>query len=236
MSTLANSPYTAYTNSWIDHFVNKPIAKMYPPIIHTDQEAMLIRQLKAGDEKAFEHFYNLYSAPIYRKLLKLVKVDLVAEEILQGLFIKLWEKKRLLDPERPIKLYLNQMAQNMVIDFYRNLAREQSLQVSLKNKLSEMSQSTEEKIIFKETSDLLEKAVSMLPNQQQTVFRLCKLEGRSYDEVSKILGISSSTINGHIVKATKKVKAYLINIDSSVAFVLISVFAALIGSVLKNIS
>lgn len=202
---------------------------------YTDQEAILLGQLKSGEEKAFDYFYDRYSLPIYRKLLKLVKVDQVAEEILQGLFIRLWEKRRLIDTERPIKYYLHQIAQNMVMDFYRSLAREQRLQLELKYKFPEISRDAEETLIYKQTNELLEEAVSMLPNQQQAVFRLCKLEGKTYDEVGEILGISTSTINSHIVKATKKVKLHLIDSDKFVTFVVALAAMGIIGDEIKNL-
>jgi RNA polymerase sigma-70 factor (family 1) len=178
--------------------------------VHTDQEKSQLIKLRAGDEKAFDYFYKLYSLPIYRKLLKMVKVEFLAEDLLQNVFIKLWDKRELIDPGYCLKGYLYQMAQNSVYDFYRSLAREEKLQVAVKNRMTELTTEVEEKLLFKETHDLLTNAIEQLPQQQQMVFKLCKLEGKSYEEVSELLGISTSTINGHIVKATKKVKMTLL--------------------------
>ena len=58
---------------------------------------------------------------------------------------------------------------------------------------------------------ILQKAVEELPPQRQQVFRLCKLEGKSYKEASEVLGISASTISDHIVKATKTIRDYFRN-------------------------
>ena len=67
-----------------------------------------------------------------------------------------------------------------------------------------------------EKSVLLENAISKLPPQRQQVFRLCKLEGKSYRDVSELLGISLSTISDHIVKATKSIRNYLESTDNAV--------------------
>lgn len=174
-----------------------------------DDEKIQLAKLRLGDSKAFCFFYDRYSLPIYRKLLKMLKVEFVAEEILQTVFIRIWEKRNLIDPEKGLKPYLYQVAQNLVYDFYRNLAREEKLQSEVRKSSAKMSESTYEQCFFKETNHLLEMAIDRLPEQQRIVFRLCKQEGKSYDEVSELLGISPSTINGHIVKATKKVKAFM---------------------------
>ncbi|MBE9586007.1 sigma-70 family RNA polymerase sigma factor [Mucilaginibacter sp. JRF] len=179
-----------------------------------DQERVQLEKLLAGNERAFDFFYDRYSLPVYRKLLKMVKVDVVAEEILQNVFIKVWEKRHLIDPDKGLKAYLHQIAQNLVYDFYRNLAREEQLMASVKHAIGNaMTEDTAEKLLLKETHQLLEKAIEQLPQQQQLVFRLCKQEGKSYEEVGELLGLSTSTINGHIVRATKKVKMFMFQID-----------------------
>lgn len=198
--------------------------------IHTEQNQLI--KLKSGEQAAFDYFYKTYSLMVYRKLLKLVKVDLMAEEILQQIFVKLWEKRHLIDTSQPLKGYLLQIAQNMVIDFYRRLAREQRLQTELKYHFTEVSDITEADIIYKETNQLLHQAIAQLPDQQKTVFRLSKLEGKSYSEISELLGISTSTINGHVVRATKNVKAYMFNAQQVSAPLLLSV---VIRMIIKNI-
>ncbi|GAA4323079.1 RNA polymerase sigma-70 factor [Mucilaginibacter gynuensis] len=172
-------------------------------------ETNQLKKLLDGDERAFDYFYDLYSLPIYRKLLKMTKVEFIAEELLQNVFIKIWEKRHLINPEKGLKAYLYHIAQNLVYDFYRNLAREDELMEAVSYATNAITEDTAEKLIFKETNQLLEIAIEQLPEQQKLVFRLCKQEGKSYEEVSELLGISTSTINGHIVKATKKVKAYM---------------------------
>ena len=72
-----------------------------------------------------------------------------------------------------------------------------------------------------EKSALLQNAVATLPAQRQQVFRLVKLERRSYKEVSEMLGISMSTISDHIVKATKSIRVQLGNINSTLLSLMI---------------
>lgn len=195
----------------------------------SDQEKIQLKKLLDGDEKAFDYFYDHYSLAVYRKLLKMIKIEFVAEEILQNVFIKLWEKRHLIDPEKGLKCYLYQIAQNMAYDFYRHLAREDRLKAEIRYSLSDITDDAAGTLLLKESQQLLEKAIEQLPEQQKIVFRLCKQEGKTYDEVSKMLGISKSTINGHVVRATRKIKAIMFNSHHISYSVILTFLSILIG-------
>lgn len=181
-----------------------------------DRELLVL--LRDGSERAFDFFYQKYSLQIYRKLYKMTKVSALAEELLQEVFVKIWEKRHLIDPDKSFKSYLFQIAQNQVYDFYRKVSRDEKLQKEIIRGFDELHNITEEGIDLKETQEMLAQAIENLPPQQKLVFTLCKIEGKSYDEVSTVLGISTSTINGHIVKATKNIKGFMFKYEN-VAFV-----------------
>ena len=197
--------------------------------LHIADEKLQLARLKEGDQRAFNYFYEQHSLIIYRRLKKMVKIDTLADEFLQDVFVKLWEKRHLIDPEQSLKAYLHLIAQNLVFDFYRKLAREARLQEEVKLTFSEFHNPIQEDFYFKETTDVLQKAINNLPAQQKLVFTLCKIEGKSYEEVGRDLGISASTINGHIVKATKRVKTYMTDYHKVA-------FGLLIGIVINDLA
>ena len=197
--------------------------------LHIADEKLQLARLKEGDQLAFNYFYEQHSLIIYRRLKKMVKIDTLADEFLQDVFVKLWEKRHLIDPEQSLKAYLHLIAQNLVFDFYRKLAREARLQEEVKLTFSEFHNPIQEDFYFKETTDVLQKAINNLPAQQKLVFTLCKIEGKSYEEVGRDLGISTSTINGHIVKATKRVKTYMTDYHKVA-------FGLLIGIVINDLA
>lgn len=180
---------------------------MKNPIL-TD-EADLLLKMKAGDQAAFEVLYRQYSLEIYRRLLMMVKVADLAEELTQDVFVKIWEKRSLIEPGNNFKFFLYRISKNMVIDFYRKAARDQKLQDQIITSSTEISNVTEDAIIFKETNALFQKALDSLPPQQKQVYTLCKIQGLSYAEAGKRLGINTSTVSNHIVKATKTLKQIL---------------------------
>ena len=190
--------------------------------MHSNDEKELLMQLREGNAQALDYFYHQYSLRIYRKLLKMVKVETIAEELVQDVFVRIWDKRHQIDPDRSFRSYLFTIAQNLVYDLYRKVAREERLQEVIKEASSEIYMHVEEGVFLKETSEILNKAINNLPSQQKLVFTLCKLEGKSYEDASATLGISTSTINNHIVKATKSIKGYMFREQNAAFFLTIS--------------
>lgn len=173
-------------------------------------EQSLLKALKAGDHAAFNHFYEKYSLQLYRRLLNMVQVDVVAEELLQDLFTKVWERRDQLDTELSFQAYLHRIAERLVYDHYRRLAREAKLEREMILSASELYNPIEEAMHIKEARGLVQQALDRLPEQQRRIFTLCKLEGHSYEEVSQLLGISTATINTHITRASKTVREFIL--------------------------
>ena len=192
-------------------------------VAHNEKE--LLTLLKEGQQEAFTQLYHLYSERIYSNILKLVKQEQVAQEILQDIFIILWEKRDTIDIQTSFRSYLFRIGENKVIDFYRKARRDQSLYAYIKAAATEHYTHIEEALLNRENAELLQKAVNSLPAQRKQVFELCKLQGKSYQEVSAALGISPSTINDHIVKATRAIRQYIYaNGEIHTALLLFSVF------------
>ena len=179
--------------------------------IDFDYEFELLKRLQSGDQLAFEALYQNYSKEIYRKLVKMVKNVTFAEELTQDVFVKIWNKREVIAIDQPFRYYLLTLTNNIVNDFYRKVARDRKLQDEIIAASTELYNPTEDHIYYKESKELMDEAIDSLPPQQKLVFQMCKMEGKSYDEVSKLLGISTSTISNHIVKATKSIKIYFFN-------------------------
>ena len=181
-----------------------------PVAIHQDEKEIL-SELLDGSEYALEQIYRLYSPRLFARLLKLVKSESQAEEILQDVFLKIWENRRSIDPEKSFRSFLFKIAENKVYDFFRKVTRDKNMEARLIS-LSTANHSIIESFMSgDENLTILQKAIEDLPPQRQQVFRLCKLEGKSYKEVSEMLGISVSTISDHIVKGTKSIRGYFDN-------------------------
>jgi len=175
---------------------------------HADEEKEWLIRLKSGDENAFKQLYQLYSGRIYGNLLKLVKKEEIAQELLQDVFLKAWMRRGMIDQEKSFRSYLFRIAENMVTDFFRKAAVDRKLRSWLISRATDISFSTEHILHYKDSDTLLKRAIQQLPPQRRQVFILCKIEGQSYKDVSRQLGISPSTISDHIVKASHSIKKF----------------------------
>jgi RNA polymerase sigma-70 factor (family 1) len=187
-------------------------------------EQQLLNGLRQGDQGCFDQLYNLYSERLFVNLLKLVKHPETAEEILQDIFIVVWEKRNTIDIQTSIRAYLFRIGENKVYDFYRKVRRDKVLYAHVKAAASEQYTHIEETILFRENEQLLQAAVASLPPTRRQVFELCKLQGQTYEQVSNLLGISTSTVNDHIVKATRSIRQYFYSHNNSAGALLL--FAA----------
>ena len=175
----------------------------------SSNEKDLLVGLAEGSEKAFEELYHLYSQPLLGFIFKIVKSKTHAGEILQETFIKVWNSRGKIDLEQSFRAYLFQIAKNNVYDFFRKASRDKRLELRIVNNICLEYSHVEELLSSKDDFVHLYKVIDALPPKRRQIFKLVKIEEQSYAEVSEKLHISVSTINDHIVKATKFIHANL---------------------------
>ena len=174
--------------------------------LNNEKEELM--QLSQGSEIAFGIIYNRYSPRLYKKIVYILKNDALAQEILQEVFIIVWDKRENIDTSKYFYAYLTCIVVNKCYDYFRKSAREKKLGLKLLDTQEYVS--IEENLINKENSMLLYKVIQLLPPKRLLIFRLCKFDGKSYDEVSRELGLSLSTISDHIVKANHFIRTKLL--------------------------
>ncbi len=180
-------------------------------VIPLGYEKELLSQVREGDVRAFERIYKSYSPRLYGSIFRIVKSVSVTEELLQDVFQRVWEHRKTIDVNLSFKSYLFTIARNLVYDYFNKASRQKLMERYLQAKEMNSSDAFRNQLEEKESEQLLEKAIHQLPPQRRLVYTLCKIEGRSYDDVSRALGISVSTISDHMVKAAKSIKAYYLS-------------------------
>jgi RNA polymerase sigma-70 factor (family 1) len=170
---------------------------------HKSNDIELTLLLKQGNKNAFSILYDRYKKPLTANLLKLLKSEELTFDVLQDLFLKIWENREQINPEKSFTGYLFRIAERMVSDYYRKAALDSKMQFNIIQASTEIYSYIEENLFFKEHSALLKEAVALMPPQRRQVFTLCKLEGKSYKEIEQIMGINPKTINSHLFQAKK---------------------------------
>lgn len=165
----------------------------------------LTQKLIQGDEQSFNQIYWKYSPLLYCRLMRILKSHDLADEILQEVFIAIWNKRSKIDPQKSFKSYLYCIAANKCYDYFRNLARQKLFHTDMTRRNTELVECDDADQQSRRVSMLMH-IIAKLPPRRRRIFELCKLNGKSYAEVSSQLGISLSTISDHIVKANNFIK------------------------------
>jgi len=187
----------------------------------SDTLTPIIQRLRTGDEKAFRQIYDLYAGRLQAFALRIVKSPTLAEDLIQDIFVNLWELRESLDPQKNFQSFLYTITRNHAL----NLLKRSSANAVVLNEIfihaAKTSNTTEDLIEFDETSRILHEAVEQLPPQQRRVFEMCKLNGLSYEQAAAELNISPGTINAHMVKSIRFIKTYLSHHENVMAALVI---------------
>ncbi|QHS60020.1 RNA polymerase sigma factor [Chitinophaga agri] len=180
---------------------------MAPPI---DNEILLFRQIGEGNEIAFRKVYYHYYRQLYGFVLKTVKSDPVAEEIVQETFARLWENRETLGEKGYSAPWLFRVAANLGYDYIRKAANEAKFFHLLSATPGEpSSNNVTDYIEGVQSNHLLHEAIDRLPPQRRTIFQLSRLKGLSHQEISQYLNISENTVKNQLVTALKAVRQFM---------------------------
>jgi len=163
-----------------------------------DEERMWLAALVTGDDKAFEILYNKYRRMLYSFALNLSKNPHEAEELVQSVFVTVWEIRQTIDPEKQFSAFLFSIARNR---FY-NLLQKRVIEscyadyILLQNNL--IDDSLEKQIEDNEINEIIHKLLQKVPERRQEIFRLRHEECLSYKQIAEKLRISENTVDTQI--------------------------------------
>ncbi len=165
----------------------------------------IIDALATGDEELFGELYDYYSHALYKNIFKLLPDAQEAEDVLQAVFIKLWEQRQNLQSNQSVAGWL------FTTSFYlamTNLRQKVKRRIeTLTDVLPEMQQEpAEDEERFDRRSFFLQSAINALPERKRRAFELYKLEGKSYKEVGDILGIKEETVKEYVKSALQMLR------------------------------
>lgn len=173
------------------------------------EELRQLDRLKKGSREGFDFIYAKYSRLLLPKMQRMVKVNEVVDELMQDVFLKVWLNRADIDLDRSFAGWIFTIAQRTVYAYYRRVAIDVKMQRYLLETFAEFYEQTEDYIFNKERVELLNQAIEKLPPQRKEIFKLCKIEGKTYQEAGEILSLSSSTVSNQLVNATKYIKRYV---------------------------
>ncbi|NML38789.1 RNA polymerase sigma-70 factor [Chitinophaga sp. G-6-1-13] len=174
----------------------------------SNDETVLLGRLRLGDPEAFIAIYNQYYSSLYSYILHFISIPQLAEDALQEVFARIWEIRERINPELSFSGYLYRITRNHVFKLLKKISADEELRTQAILEVYRQTDDAEARVLWKEYEQLLREAVSQLPPQRQRVFRLCREECKSYEEVATELGISRNTVKEHMVLAMRSIQFF----------------------------
>jgi RNA polymerase sigma-70 factor, ECF subfamily len=175
----------------------------------------LLLLLRKGDRVAFYHIYERYSKRIYGFVLRYIKQDADAEEIVQEVFVKIWEARNRIDAYSSFESFLFTIAYNTTINLLRKRVTEKKYFDYLKTIQEQyVSNEAENEIIFNELNEKVHILLDQLTLRQKEIFLLSRKDGLTHDEIAKKLQISINTVKKHITNTLAFLKSHIDNSQS----------------------
>jgi RNA polymerase sigma-70 factor (ECF subfamily) len=186
-------------------------------------EALVIR-LNNDDDEAFHACYLQYHNAVFANICRLVQQEEEAEDILQEVFLALWESRHKLTTKHSIAGWL------FTTSYYKSCTY---LRKSLQQKIAPLQENLHEmpdeqvdmESLFIERLSIINAALEQLPGRKKRAFQLCRLEGKSYEEAANILGISIQSVKDYVKTSSIFIKKKILSDTPAIPLLGISIIA-----------
>ncbi len=177
-------------------------------------EAELINRITQRDEQALGKLYDLYSKLLYGFILSIVKKEVEAEDILQELFVQIWEKAALFKSSRGnVYTWLMTLARNRAIDRIRSKQYRAQGQVNsefgVESIVNPDDPSPLDAVMIRERSEVVHLALATLPVEQREVIQIAYFGGHSQSEIAAQLNVPLGTVKTRMRQGMKKLQIHL---------------------------
>lgn len=188
-----------------------------------NRDELLVKELIAGNENAFRALFDKYYNAIYAYSRSMLKSSEFAEEIVQDVFLRVWLHRDRINSEFSFKSYIFTIARNLTFNFLRKAVHDKKLKEEIFYKSQPFYNPTEKKILEADYEKIRKQAIAQLPPKRKRIFEMSRNEGKSYEEISKELGIAVSTVKTQMSRALESIKNFLQkNMDTTLLFSILS--------------
>lgn len=182
----------------------------------------LLYRLKKGDKEAFNTIYQQYSPKVYNTVLYLLNDSDVAADVVQELFLTIWEKRNNIQPELNFEAYLSIIARNLTYQYIKKAFHKSQIFEEIDNPQLISTSIIEETIEADSLKEYIFNIISSFPEMRRKVFIMSRFEKLTHAEIAKKLSLSERTVEAHIYQALKELHKILDN--KTLAFLYIYLF------------
>jgi RNA polymerase sigma-70 factor, ECF subfamily len=172
-----------------------------------DPEIFLWLRVKAGDKNAFKILFEMHYPTLCLLSNRYILDITTAREVVQDIFINIWERREILDIQTSLKSYLHQAVRFNSIRRLDNDKKNGILMATVPD--SGPDPEFHDHLEYAELQNCILEAVELLPGQCQKVFKLSRFERLTYNEIAGQMNLSVKTVEAHISKALRLIQDYL---------------------------
>jgi RNA polymerase sigma-70 factor (ECF subfamily) len=174
-------------------------------------EHRLVRLLQNGDVVAFDSLFEVYSPKLFGFSMKYFKNERDAEELVQDVFVQVWENRQSLKSELSFKSYLFTIALNQIRKHFNKKAVSLRYLESLRDDPENENNLSIQNDDYELNMRQIELMIDQLPPRRREIFIMSKIEGKSSKEIAYELNISAGTVDNQVSEAIRSIRAQLKN-------------------------
>lgn len=168
-----------------------------------------VQALKNGDVTAFDQLFRKYSERLFLFSKKYLKSDEEAHEVVQEVFLYIWEKRAELKPENSFNAYVFTIAYNRIKKHFNRKVLENKFKDEQLYLFLDASGDLDREIDYKFLLEKVESIINELPERRREIFRKRKYEGLPIKQIAADLNISPNTVENQLAAAQKQIQAEL---------------------------
>ena len=178
-------------------------------MIEKHDDHSLVQLLQKGNVAAFDSLFEIYSPKLFGFALKYFKTETDAEELVQEVFVKVWENRQTLKSELSFKSYLFTIALNQIRKHFNKKATSLRYLESLQNEPEFTENQSINDDNYESALTQINLIIEQMPSRRREIFIKSKLEGKSSKEIAAELNISAGTVDNQVSEALRFIRTHL---------------------------
>ncbi len=167
--------------------------------------------IKEGDKKAFDTVYLHYFKSLHRYALNFTKDTDTAEEVIQNVFCRIWEKRSQLKADGYIKSFLYRAVHNECLNYLKHENVKSSFNLYHTHEMEQIENDLSKEILANELEKQIHLAINELPKQCRIIFQMSRIEQLKYHQIATQLNLSIKTVENQMGKALKTLRFKLVD-------------------------
>lgn len=173
----------------------------------------IVKRLAGDDKKALDEIYNYYCPRLYAFSKKFLKVEDDINDILQDVFIKLWENRKNIKNVETFNAWIFTITKNTVISYFREKIKLTEFESRVREMATSEGYLTDTTAEYEDIKEKVGQLIEQLPEKRKQIFKLSREQGLSNKEIATEMGISVKTVEDHIMHAIRFLKNNLKTLD-----------------------